>query len=440
MFQAPEEANPWDGVRNCTKHGSVCPQFNPISAIYTPGSEDCLFLNVYSPNIKSESLYPVIVFIHGGANMFGSGDSDTYGPDYFIEKDVVVVTFNYRLAALGFLSLGNEDVPGNAAYKDQVLALKWVQENIVSFGGDPDSVTILGDTAGGQSVTLHMMSPLSKGLFRRGISMSGSPTCDYGITSYPERRAQVLGKLLNCTDVENQSELLTCLQKISYDALFTVNPTVMASETITKVLFKMEDFAPVIEKKTGNNFLTEEYYDMLKNGNVNKDVDFMIGYSKKEAVLLIDIYFDSLLNQYDRYREMFVPSEILIKCTQDTILEVANRIKKYYFGKKKVTVDNIVPFVNYASNASIVYHAQRFVNKWVTWGQNTFFFKFGSFTRWNTYGQAGTKYGMGEAAHFDFSNYIFYPTSLDWVVDTESSEYKSSQDIVTALTNFAKTG
>ncbi|KAJ8716842.1 hypothetical protein PYW07_003469 [Mythimna separata] len=439
-FKAPKEAAQWEAVLNCTAHGSVCPQFNPITAVYTSGSEDCLFLNVYSPNIKSASLYPVIVFIHGGANIFGSGNSDLYGPDYFIEKNVVVVTINYRLGALGFLSIGSNDVPGNAALKDQALALKWVNKNIKKFKGDPNSVTLVGDTAGGQAVTLHMLSPMSKGLFQRGIAMSGSPTCDYGLTYNPPRKAQIFGKLLNCTNVENESALLTCLQNAPYDAFYSLAPTVLASEPIIDVLFKLEHFTPVIEKTTENNFITEEYYDILKSGRVNNEVDFMIGYGGKEAVLLIDLYYAQYIADYDRYRELFSPSELLTKCTPDINMEVADRVVKYYFGDKKVTVDNLDLFLNYASNTSIAYHAQRFANKWAPLGQKTYFFKFESFTSWNFFGQFGTKYGIKEAAHFDFGYYLFYPNSLNWSVDTNSLEYKLSQQIVTAVVNFAKSG
>lgn len=429
----------WDGQLDATKHGSVCPQFNPITSIYTPGSEDCLFLNVYTLDINPEKLYPVIVFIHGGANIFGSGNSDLYGPDYFLGKNVIVVTFNYRLGALGFLSIGSEDVPGNAALKDQVLALKWVKKNIANFGGDPDQVTILGDTAGGQSTTLHMLSPMSKGLFKKAISMSGSPTCDYGLTYKPERKAQILGLLSNCTTVENPTELLTCLQEKSADSFYPLTPTVLAGEEIFDVLFKLQHFTPVIERETGNNFLTEEYYTTLTNGNVNKDVDFMIGYSSKEAVVLIDLYNSSYIAQYNRYRELFTPSEILLKSTPDTIQEVARRVIEFYFGDKPVTTDNIDLFENYASNASIAYHAQRFTNKWAPLGQKTYFFKFDYYTSWNYYGQQGAKYGIYESSHFDWGYYIFYPHSLNWTVDTASQEYQLADTITTAVANFAKT-
>nr|WRX06028.1 CCE016g [Helicoverpa armigera] len=437
-FRDPQDPEPWDGVLAATAHGSVCPQFNPLSAIYTSGSEDCLFLNVYTPSLNPDKPLPVVVFIHGGAYIFGSGNSGDYGPDYLVKQRVVTVTINYRLGALGFLSLGDANVPGNAALKDQVMALKWVQKNIRQFGGDPNSVTIYGDTAGGASVTLHMLSPMSKGLFHKAIAMSGSPTCDYGITYKPEEKAKIFGKLLGAPDTENTTALLEFLQSADYDTFYPIAPTVLASEEITDVLFKMEHFTPVIEKNTGNNFLTEDYFNLLRSGKVNKEVDFMIGYSSKEAILLIDVYNASYISQYDRYRELFTPSEILIKSTPDTNLQVANAVKNFYFGDNTVSTDNLDLFVSYSSNASIGYHAQRFANKWANIGKKTYFFKFNFFTEWNVFGQQGVKYGLQEASHFDMPFYVFYPNDQNWTVDTSSQQYALVQKITTAIANFAK--
>lgn len=106
-----------------------------------------------------------MVFFHGGGFMCGAGTSAFYGPDHLLDHDIVYVGVNYRLGPLGFLSTGQKDCPGNNGLKDQRRALQWVQENIASFGGDPEQVTIFGESAGGASVTYHMMSPLSKGIY-----------------------------------------------------------------------------------------------------------------------------------------------------------------------------------------------------------------------------------------------------------------------------------
>lgn len=129
-------------------------------------SENCLFINVYTPQIPTDrhQPLPVIIYIHPGAFVSGSGSSEFYaGPEYLLEHDVVMVAINYRLGALGFLSTGDTHSSGNYGLKDQVMALEWVRDYIGNFGGDPNLVTLLGYSAGAISVTLHMISPMSKG-------------------------------------------------------------------------------------------------------------------------------------------------------------------------------------------------------------------------------------------------------------------------------------
>ena len=139
----------------------------PTSSLYGggyAGQENCLLLNVYVPEqaiVDSNAKLPVMVWIYGGGFVFGSYNYNLYGPQYLIDKEVIVISMNYRVAHLGFLSLGNEDVPGNAGLLDQVMALTWIQQNIAEFGGDPKAVTIFGESAGSFSVASLLVSPAS---------------------------------------------------------------------------------------------------------------------------------------------------------------------------------------------------------------------------------------------------------------------------------------
>ena len=145
-----------------------CPQFNPLH--WVTGEEDCLLLNIFVPASGFDNAnvsLPVMVWIHGGSFIVGSNQPSSYGPSHLMDRDVIVVLVNYRLGPLGFLSLGTEDVPGNAGLRDQTMAFQWVNENIASFGGDPSRITIFGESAGSLSVGLHLLSPLSDGLFQR---------------------------------------------------------------------------------------------------------------------------------------------------------------------------------------------------------------------------------------------------------------------------------
>lgn len=116
------------------------------------------------------------VWIHGGGFIQGSSTTAFYGPDLIVEKEVLMVSFNYRLGIFGFLSLKDQalGIPGNAGLKDQAMALKWIKENVSVFGGDPENITISGESAGGASVHYQMISPMTKGLFKKAISLSGS--------------------------------------------------------------------------------------------------------------------------------------------------------------------------------------------------------------------------------------------------------------------------
>ncbi|GAA6130403.1 carboxylesterase/lipase family protein [Halopseudomonas sabulinigri] len=153
--------------------GSMCPQTN-ITTGAAQGEEDCLYLNVYTPGEAAD--LPVMVWIHGGAFVFGNGGGE-YDPTRLVAEDVIVVTLNYRLGNLGFLAhpdLGNGD--GNFGLMDQQQALRWVKENIEAFGGDPANVTVFGESAGGHSIMSHIVSPSAQAedLFQRAIIQSGS--------------------------------------------------------------------------------------------------------------------------------------------------------------------------------------------------------------------------------------------------------------------------
>merc|ERR1712013_445008 len=141
-FMPPQEVDPWTEMLDATEDGSLCPQYD-ISQSLPIGDENCLSLNVYSPKLDSKKR-AVMVYFHGGAYIMGGGASFFFGPGYLLEQNVVLVTFNYRLGPLGFLSTTDKAAGGNQGVQDQIMVLKWVKENIAKFGGDPNKVTIFG--------------------------------------------------------------------------------------------------------------------------------------------------------------------------------------------------------------------------------------------------------------------------------------------------------
>lgn len=212
-WAAPAPAPSWTETRTADRFGNRCMQpegveggfFNRLieghglsaaknflikqavkSQTPSPMSEDCLYLNVRTGNLNGETQQPVMVWIHGGGHQFGSSDFDYYQANGLVEKDVVLVTINYRLGVFGYMAhpaLSAADpngVSGNYGTLDQIAALRWVRDNIAAYGGDPDNVTIFGESAGAWSVTEMMASPLAQGLFHRAILQSGASTYHMG--------------------------------------------------------------------------------------------------------------------------------------------------------------------------------------------------------------------------------------------------------------------
>ena len=189
-FENPQPHPTWNTVYGATEYGDACLQdHTPLRLVFPPEvydnyvttlnySEDCLYLNVYYPgdfaSRDRNRKLPVIVWIHGGGFVLGQASLRIYQPEILAHHgDVIVVTIQYRLNIFGFVTTGDDVAPGNTGLYDQRLALTWVKGNIRDFGGDPDRVTLMGESAGSNAVNLHMLSPGSRDLFHQSVSLSG---------------------------------------------------------------------------------------------------------------------------------------------------------------------------------------------------------------------------------------------------------------------------
>ncbi|KAL6741099.1 hypothetical protein Aduo_014389 [Ancylostoma duodenale] len=187
-FKKPQRLEPWDGVKKCKQFGNRSVQddmFWDKFTINTPQSEDCLYLNIFAPAIDPVKSYPVMFYIHGGGFMMDS--AVRYKPDkmarLLVSHGVVVVTIQYRLGYLGYFCTGDDVAKGNYGLWDQLEALKWTKENIHHFGGDPNRITVAGQSAGAVSTDLLSLSPLSRDMFHRKIVMGGSTFCYWSTTT-----------------------------------------------------------------------------------------------------------------------------------------------------------------------------------------------------------------------------------------------------------------
>jgi para-nitrobenzyl esterase len=234
-WQPPQAPLRWQTPRDASQVGGHCPQ-NASPFGRESATEDCLYLNVFAPNgkveqekngktkLKKAKRLPVMVWLHGGGLIVG--ESDDYDPSRLVARGTVVVTLNYRLGFLGFIShpaLSAESPShssGNYGLMDQQLALRWVQHNIKKFGGDPDNVTIFGQSAGGLSVHAHLASPLSAGLFDRAIGQSGAYNPTEPTLADAESRGLAFAHTMGCG--ENQTA--ECLRSLSVETLLANQP------------------------------------------------------------------------------------------------------------------------------------------------------------------------------------------------------------------------
>jgi len=208
-WKPPQPAAPWEDIRECTQYSAVSPQSTIPFPPSLPISEDCLYLNVVTPAKKPGEKLPVMVWMHGGGYYMGGGNDKIWNQHRLPLCGVVVVTITHRLGPIGLVAhpaLTKESpngVSGNYLFLDLIAALKWVQKNIASFGGDPDNVTIFGESGGGAKVSIMMTSPLAKGLFHRAICESGTASAlapglplakveDYGKTLFEKLGAKTL--------------------------------------------------------------------------------------------------------------------------------------------------------------------------------------------------------------------------------------------------------
>ncbi|KAK3849905.1 hypothetical protein Pcinc_043356 [Petrolisthes cinctipes] len=280
-FKDPVPAEGWEGIR-APFNPPPCPQLDLIGFFqqkFSPvGEEDCLYLHVYTPKVgETDSPLPVMVYIHGGGFLFGEGDTAGGSALPLLTKDVVLVSLQYRLGALGFISTEDSALPGNMGLRDQTQAFRWVQHNIHSFGGDPDRVTIFGESAGAAAVHFQILSPEAEGLFHRAILQSGTTLNPWALRHDHKQSAISVGKKLGCLgadddDVEGEA-LLECLQEIPAGQIVAVG-----SMSTTEMPFMM--FVPRVD----GEFLPAHPASLLATGRYNK-VDLISGVNKHEGAM-----------------------------------------------------------------------------------------------------------------------------------------------------------
>jgi para-nitrobenzyl esterase len=265
-WKAPEKNEPWSGVRDAGKFSPRCAQ-PPSSDPLNVESEDCLYLNVWAPTAAKK--LPVMVWIHGGGNVNGSGSEWVYDGQHLASRGVVLVSINYRLGVFGFfghegLSNGGASAgsAGNQGLWDQQRALSWVHENIAKLGGDPENVTIFGESAGSVDVCMHMASPESRGLFHRAISQSGGCTTVRGTLTSAQRTAARFATQLGC----GEADPLACLRQ----------------KSIVELVDSAAAFSGSFNVIVDGSFMPEQPRALFDRGDIAK-VPYMLGSTTDEG-------------------------------------------------------------------------------------------------------------------------------------------------------------
>ncbi|KAG9352655.1 hypothetical protein JZ751_021069 [Albula glossodonta] len=319
---APQPPLPWEGVLNATRQPNMCLQDPDVleatsialSINYSQPalSEDCLYLNVYAPsNLTVEQKAPVMVWIHGGGLVMG-GAAQYDGTALAAYQGVVVVIIQYRLGVLGYFSTGDEYAAGNWGFLDQIAALQWVQENIKHFGGDPNSVTIFGESAGGISTSILTLSPLSSGLFHKAIFQSGVALVGKYSNNDALSSAKVMANVTGC-DHSTTKQMVQCMkEKTSEDIInATKRMMIFLGATVDGVflkkpgedVLKSKDFlkVPVLLGTTNHEFGWILPNTFLQGTQWEKGVD------KEMVISKMNLFFPDLdMSEKDRIAQEYL--------------------------------------------------------------------------------------------------------------------------------------
>ncbi|KAG6462235.1 hypothetical protein O3G_MSEX013131 [Manduca sexta] len=349
-FKAPLPPPTWTQPFEAVPRGIICPQLNILVIVPHIMQEDCLVANIFVPDTNDTNL-PVVVNVHGGGFVSGSGSS-IHLTNFVKNNSMILITFNYRLAAHGFLCLGTENVPGNAGMKDQAALLRWVNQNIAQFGGNPNDVTVMGCSAGGISTDLLTISNMTRNLFHRAIPESG---CSYGafaIQYDPIQNARDYARLLNDTNIDNIEDL---------EEFYLTVPAETLAMRIMSIITHPDSsltFTACLERDVGvEMFLQDDPADILKNGDFPA-MPLLYGLAKEEGMFRLPYVQDGWLSKMNEHFSDYLPNDLEFKSVEEKE-RVTNTVRTFYFGYKPVDTSTILEYVDYYTDVMLGYRMMK---------------------------------------------------------------------------------
>ncbi|XP_045131337.1 juvenile hormone esterase-like isoform X2 [Portunus trituberculatus] len=342
-FKDPEPFQNWVGLGEASAPASPCIQFSNFAQTLGKneviGQEDCLYLNVFTPKVEEIAKLPVMVWLHGGGFVRGSGNE--YLPHVLLDHDIVLVVVQYRLGVLGFLSTEDSVMPGNLGLKDQTMALEWVKRNIQHFGGDNTRVTIFGESAGGASAHFQMLTRIAKGLFSRSILQSGTALCPWAINSNPRKAAIQVGTTLGCPTHHGSDALLLCLQELDVKALFPLYNDFKKWYTLPLI------FTPWVD----GHFLPDHPAKLMLDG-CHAKVDIISGITRDEGSLFALPAWakKQFLEELHHNFSVAGPASLQLVGRSEDPVGVARQLYHHYLGTTRVTEAHAEDFMRMLSD------------------------------------------------------------------------------------------
>ncbi|XP_058838421.1 esterase B1-like [Topomyia yanbarensis] len=439
-FKAPVPPVNWTEPLDCTQQ--CLPTYHYDRRVKEiVGSEGSLKVNVFTKNIDRSKPLPVMVYIYGGGFTEGTSGTELYGPDFLLQKDIILVSFNYRTGALGFLCCQSpeDQVPGNAGLKDQNLALRWVVENIAAFGGDPGRITLFGHSAGACSVQYHMISPASENLFQRAIIMSGSTFSDWVLSpqrNWPEKLAKAIG----WDEQGSESEALAFLRTVEPEAIINTQETLFGPQDIQDGLFTA--FGPTIEPyASAQCIIAKNPMEMAKEAWGN-NIDIMIGGTSEEGLLTLQkiIPQPKVLQDPQLFLGM-VPAGLNI--TMEQRMEFASKLKQQYYPNSDPSYDNKDGYIDMMTDKVFWHGMHRTILARASYGlpTRTFVYRFcvdsEFFNHYRIKMIDDPK--LRGTSHADEISYLF-SNFTEEVPARDTFEYRALQPMVDVFTAFAIKG
>ncbi|XP_072020281.1 cholinesterase-like [Amphiura filiformis] len=429
-FAKPVPVTPWEGEYNATYFRKTCLQPGG------DGDEDCLHLNIWTPNPRPTNA-PVMVFIHGGAFLLGSAVPDVQGLLYDGTTlvgfhDIVYVNIHYRLNSFGFLATGDPELPGNYGLWDQLEALKWINQYISAFGGDPDKVTIFGESAGGASVGLQLVSPHGWNYFNQGIMESGTGTSPWAVEydiAKARKDAEFIAKDCGC-DTSSSAEMVACLRNV---------PAQSISSATSRIILTITNIIPLVPVVDGD-FLPDEPLKLLNSGNFFQG-NIIVGANKDDGTILCVRAFPEQLPRRNPVcdREKFEQKlqDYLYTYRNDLILEGIMQTYVDWKVADDPDANYFFTFTEMMTDEAFACPSDTYARAFAEAGHSVFLYQY---THVPSDPLIGFPSWLG-AGHGEELAYVFGSAFNPQLLHSQTPEERNlSVDVMAAWTNFAKMG